>query len=134
MGEPTTCLTLRTSIIGRELEGFTGLLEWFLGQRGKTIRGFTNHIWNGLTTREFAKACNTIMSRPHAFPKNGVFHIFSTPISKYEMLLKFRERYGIDCEIKPDRGEMVNRTLTTVYDVNTCLNTPPFDTMLAELN
>jgi len=35
MGEPEASLTLRTSIIGRELEGHTGLLDWFLKQEGK---------------------------------------------------------------------------------------------------
>src|SRR3989344_30113 len=55
LGEPTSCLTLRTSIIGRELEGFTGFLEWFLQQEGKELTGFAEHFWNGVTTREFAK-------------------------------------------------------------------------------
>src|SRR4030042_614601 len=40
LGEPTNCLTLRTSIIGRELGGFTGLLEWFLRQKEPKVNGF----------------------------------------------------------------------------------------------
>ncbi len=41
LGEPTCCLTIRTSIIGRELDGMTGLLEWFLKLRSNHgIAGF----------------------------------------------------------------------------------------------
>jgi dTDP-4-dehydrorhamnose reductase len=42
LGEVTEagCITLRTSIIGLELSRRTGLIEWFLAQRGE-IRGFT---------------------------------------------------------------------------------------------
>jgi dTDP-4-dehydrorhamnose reductase len=35
-------------MIGRELKYKTGLLEWFLAQRG-TVRGFTHAIFTGLT-------------------------------------------------------------------------------------
>ena len=31
------CLTLRTSIIGRELRGAHGLLEWFLASSGRQV-------------------------------------------------------------------------------------------------
>ena len=37
-------LTLRTSIIGRELFRFRSLLEWFLAQEGKTIQGWTSML------------------------------------------------------------------------------------------
>lgn len=133
LGEPTNCLTLRTSIIGRELHGFTGLLEWFLQQKGKKVRGFANHFWNGITTKEFGKICDRIMSNPEKYPKTGLYHIFSTTLSKYEMLVKFREKFGIDCEIERDEGPKLNRTLTTIYDFNEKLNIPSFDEMLKEL-
>lgn len=134
LGEPASCLTLRTSIIGRELEGFTGLLEWFLQQNGKKIKGFINHIWNGITTKEYGKICDKIISNPDKFPRQGIYHVFSTTISKYEMLLKFREKYNIDCDIQPDHSQKLNRTLSTVYDFNTKFQIPSFDEMLSELN
>jgi dTDP-4-dehydrorhamnose reductase len=133
LGEPQDCLVLRTSIIGRELEGFMGLLEWFLRQKGKTITGFANHFWNGITTNQFAKICDQIMTEPDRFPRSGIFHIFSTTVSKYEMLLKFKERFKVDCEIKPDYENKLNRTLTTIYDLNKKLEIPSFDDMLQEL-
>lgn len=133
LGEPMNCLTLRTSIIGRELEGFTGLLEWFLHQEGKTIKGFTNHFWNGITTKEFGKICDKIISNPSYFPKTGIYHIFSEVVSKYDMLLKFREKYKVNCKIVPDDSTFLNRTLSTIHPLCAQLQIPSFGEMLKEL-
>ena len=48
-------VTLRTSIIGPELGGATGLLEWFRAQDGPAVNGFTQAICSGLTTAELAR-------------------------------------------------------------------------------
>jgi len=130
VGEPTSCLTLRTSIIGRELDGKTGLLEWFLQQEGKTIKGYSNHFWNGVTTKEFANICDRIMSSPEAFPKTGLYHVFSNPVSKYEMLQTFKEKFGINCTIEKDEMPRLNRTLDTIHEVNKNLNIPSFKEMV----
>lgn len=134
LGEPKEkSLVLRTSIIGREISGFSSLLEWFLQQKNKTVYGFVNHFWNGITARQFGKICDEIISNPEKYPKTGLYHIFSTTVSKYEMLLKFQEKYNINCKIIPDTSSFCNRTLSTVYDLNTKLNIPSFDEMLKEL-
>jgi dTDP-4-dehydrorhamnose reductase len=133
LGEPKDCLTLRTSIIGRELEGFTGLLEWFLQQKGKTITGFTGHFWNGITTKEFGKICDKIMRDPGQYPTTGLYHVFSTMVSKYEMLVQMKEKFGIDCEIKPDGEQKLNRTMSTIYDLDAKLQVPTFGEMVKEL-
>ena len=49
------CLTLRSSIIGRELEGHFGLVDWFLSQSGKTVKGFTRAFYTGFTTLAMAR-------------------------------------------------------------------------------
>lgn len=134
LGEPTNCLTLRTSIIGRELQGFTGLLEWFLHQQGQELKGFTNHFWNGITTKEFGKICDRIMENRKDYPESGIFHIFSNVVSKYDMLIKFKDKYNIDCIIKPDDGPKLDRTLSTIYPLCSQLKIPSFDEMLRELN
>jgi dTDP-4-dehydrorhamnose reductase len=48
------CLTLRTSIIGRELHTRLGLIEWFLSQT-EPVQGFRRAIYTGLTTGELAR-------------------------------------------------------------------------------
>jgi hypothetical protein len=55
LGEVTYphCITLRTSIIGHELKGKLGLIEWFLAQNEK-VRGYTNAIYTGFPTIELA--------------------------------------------------------------------------------
>ncbi|MFA5392075.1 MAG: sugar nucleotide-binding protein [Candidatus Paceibacterota bacterium] len=134
LGEPKEkSLVLRTSIIGREISGLSSLLEWFLQQKSKTIHGFANHFWNGITTKQFGKICDEIISHPEEYPKTGLYHIFSTTISKHKMLLKFEEKYNIDCKIISDDSSFCNRTLTTIHDFNKKLNIPSFDEMLKEL-
>jgi len=133
LGEPAECLTIRTSIIGRELSGFTGLLEWFLRQEEKTITGFANHYWNGITTQQFGVLCDKLMSATNGLPKRGVFHVFSTPVSKYEMLLAFQKKYGVQCTIERDETQRLNRCLATIKTLNNALNVPTFDEMLAAL-
>ena len=134
LGEPTDCLTLRTSIIGRELQGFTGLLEWFLQQKGQKLKGFSNHFWNGITTREFGKVCDKIMQNRKRYPEYGIFHIFSNIISKYDMLVKFEDKYKIGCDINPNDGPKLDRTMSTIYPLCSQLQIPSFDEMLKELN
>lgn len=133
LGEPTNCLTIRTSIIGKELESFTSFLDWFLQQDGKEITGFAEHYWNGITTKEFGKLCHKIMSNPEQYPEIGLYHVFSTTVSKYEMLTKLKEKFKINCTIKADHENKLNRTMTTVKDLNSKLNVLSFDEMVKEL-
>jgi dTDP-4-dehydrorhamnose reductase len=133
LGEPRNCLTLRTSIIGRELNGFTGLLEWFLRQSGQTITGFAQHYWNGITTHEFGNLCDQILENPNRFPRKGIYHVFSTVVSKYEMLQAFQRKYRVPCTIVPDENNKLNRTLTTKKELNAMLQVPSFTQMLEAL-
>jgi dTDP-4-dehydrorhamnose reductase len=133
LGEPACCLTIRTSIIGRELDGMTGLLEWFLQQEGKTITGFAEHYWNGITTQQFGKLCDQIMESPDSFPRRGVYHVFSTVVSKYEMLVAFQRKYGLRCTLKPDKENKLNRSMASVKELNQLLRVPCFSEMLEAL-
>jgi dTDP-4-dehydrorhamnose reductase len=133
LGEPRNCLTIRTSIIGRELNGFTGLLEWFLQQTGKTITGFSEHYWNGITTHEFGNLCDQMIQNPSQFPRRGIYHVFSTVISKYDMLKAFQRKYRVSCTIVPDENNKLNRTLTTKKELNAMLQLPSFSQMLDAL-
>ena len=44
-------LTLRTSIIGHEIESSFSLVNWFLSQK-KVVRGYTKAIYSGFPTVE----------------------------------------------------------------------------------
>lgn len=133
LGEPTNCLTIRTSIIGPELSGNTGLLGWFLtnAQPEIILNGFTDHLWNGITTHQFGVVCDNIMWRGPI--GTGLFHVFSNTVTKYEMLLAFKEKFNKECEIKPVSGNPVDRTLSTKYPHNDWLEIPTFQEMMEEM-
>ncbi|MDD5433617.1 MAG: sugar nucleotide-binding protein [Candidatus Pacebacteria bacterium] len=133
LGEPTRCLTIRTSLIGRELTGFTGFLEWFLQQEGKTINGFKEHFWNGITARQFGKICDKIFQNPDKFYRTGIFHVFSNTVSKYDMLLKAQKKYKVNCIIVPDETNKLNRTLSTIHPLCSQLEVPSFDEMIDDI-
>lgn len=92
------CITLRTSIIGHELRGKRGLVEWFLSQKG-TIKGFTHAIYTGLPTIEFARVIKEyILTNPNL---SGLYHVSAEPISKYDLLKLIAIRYSKEIQINP---------------------------------
>ena len=110
LGEVTAAnaLTLRTSIIGREFIERRSLLEWFLAQNHKTIRGCRRVIYSGVTTNHFVGLVASII-REHA-GLNGLYQVASEPISKYDLLfllLRSMDR----CRIEPDDSEVSDRSM-----------------------
>ena len=83
-------LTIRTSIIGPELnQNGTGLFFWFMNQRGN-VRGYTNALWSGVTTLELAKAIDAAMRQGVA----GLYQLTMSPISKYDLLILIKKIWG----------------------------------------
>ena len=126
-------LVLRTSIIGPEIAEFVLLISWFKKQEGNTIKGFINHFWNGITTREFGNICEKIISNRDDYPASGLFHVFSTDVSKYDMLIKFKEKYNVNVTIESTEAPPVDRRLVTVHDLCARLHVPSFENMINEL-
>ena len=106
---------LRTSIIGPELERSTSLYEWFKNQPLKAeLKGFTNHLWNGVSTWHFGKIVDGIVNE--RLFSSGTQHLIpSDQVSKYDLLRLFREKTGRgDVSIIPfEADEVVNRCLET---------------------
>ena len=105
------CLTLRTSIIGRELKRTVGLLEWFLSQRGKTIQGYKYAIFSGFITSELAYILAEIVEKHPALC--GLYHISSSPINKYNLLNMIKEALNLDITIEEYTGFFVDRSLNS---------------------
>jgi dTDP-4-dehydrorhamnose reductase len=102
------CVTLRTSIIGHELKGKHGLIEWFLSQKDK-VRGFTKAIFSGFPTIEMEK-----IIAEYVLPRNdlhGLYHVSSEPISKYDLLKIVAKQYGKNIEIEPVSDITIDRSL-----------------------
>lgn len=105
------CLTIRTSIIGRELQGRLGLIEWFLSQSGKDVRGFAGAIYTGFTTQVFAEIIGkVIMNRPDL---HGIWHVSSNPISKYDLLGIVNRELGLGINIEKESTFCCDRSLNS---------------------
>jgi dTDP-4-dehydrorhamnose reductase len=103
-------VTLRSSIIGRELIGPKhGLFEWFLSQRGKRIGGFTGAIYTGFTTIEMVRIVGRVLAVKQ--PLRGVYQVASAPISKFDLLTLLREIGGYPVEIDVNREFFCDRSL-----------------------
>jgi len=107
-------LTIRTSLIGRELSTTNNLIEWFLSNRGGKVNGFTNAIFSGFPTLHFAQITAKIIAKEQNL--SGVYHISSEPISKFELLTLIRDRMGLDIEIEEYPDFYCDRSLdSTLY-------------------
>jgi len=102
-------LTLRTSIIGRALSGSRSLLEWFLSQRGRTVRGFSRAWWSGVSTIQLAHLILGLIR--DGSPLTGIYQVSSGKISKYELLLILRDAFGVPMEIVRDEEFFCDRSL-----------------------
>ena len=102
-------LTLRTSIIGRELTQHRSLLDWFLAQNHKTVRGYRRVIYSGVTTNHLAEQIASIIQEHPGL--NGLYQVASDPISKFDLLCLLREAYRLDVHIEPDDLEVSDRSM-----------------------
>ncbi len=111
LGEVTSshCLTLRTSIIGRELKSDHGLLEWFLSHRTGRVQGYTNVFYTGLPTLILARIIADLIERHPDL--SGLYHVSSDAISKYELLCLIRDSFQIPTEIEPFSDIHIDRSL-----------------------
>ncbi len=101
-------ITLRTSIIGHELQSRTGLLEWFLSQQGE-CRCYTRAIFSGFPTIVLADLIrDVVIPRPDL---HGIYHVATRPISKFDLLRLVAERYGKEIKLVADDRPAPNRSL-----------------------
>jgi dTDP-4-dehydrorhamnose reductase len=124
-------LTLRTSIIGWELERASGLLEWLVSQAGRTIRGFANAWFSGLTTRTLSGLIADIVADEPEL--TGLYQVSSEPISKLDLVTRLNDILELGCEIESADEPRVNRVLdSTRFRERTGLAIPSWTTMLEE--
>ena len=130
--EVENALTLRTSIVGRELTNYASLLEWLLSQRGGTIRGYSRVIYAGVTTNQFARVAGWLIAN---FPGlSGLYHLTADAIPKLELLTMLRDAYGLDVRIVPDDTVVSDRSMLGGKLRNaTGYITPPWSTLVSEV-
>ena len=110
-------LNIRASIIGPEVGRSQSLLEWFKGQdESLRLKGFSNHMWNGVTTLQFAKVCASLISEEAKI--YGTFHFVpANIISKYDLLQSLNKEYcgGTRDVESVIVNPAVDRTLSTIF-------------------
>lgn len=126
------CLTLRTSIIGRELFHKEGLLEWFLRQQG-TVNGFTHAIFSGFTTLEMSRIIERLLvDYPDA---SGIWHVSSEATSKYKLLLLVAKYFEKGTHIVADDSFKCDRSLdSSRFRAQFKYQPPTWEQMVAELS
>ncbi len=108
VGTAGSC-TLRTSIIGRELSRGTGLLEWFLQHPGPAIGGYRHALYTGFTTTAFADILKRIIVEHRQL--EGLWHVSSDAIDKFELLNIVNEVYDKEMRIEEDVNFYCDRRL-----------------------
>jgi len=134
LGEVDTdrCLTIRTSIIGRELTSFTGLLEWFLSNRNGSVQGYTNAFFSGFSTLALSNIIGELLeNHPNL---SGLYHVSTERISKYDLLCQIRKSYGLKTEIKSAGEFQIDRSLdSTKFRQKTGIIIPLWSDIITEM-
>jgi dTDP-4-dehydrorhamnose reductase len=126
------CLTIRTSIIGRELRDQLGLIEWFISRRGESVEGYAKAIYTGFTTQVLSEIIDEVVTR---YPfLDGVWHIASDPISKYDLLVLVNEVFGLNITIGRNETVICDRSLdSSRFRASTGYQPPSWEEMIARM-
>ena len=101
-------VTLRTSIIGHELNSQSSLIDWFLSQSG-SVKGFSKAVFSGLPTVELARVILDFVIPQPAL--QGLYHVSAEPIDKLTLLRHVAKIYQKEISIDPDEQLQIDRSL-----------------------
>lgn len=130
----TKDITFRMSIIGPEIKkNGTGLMNWITTSEEKTLSGWDNALWNGITTLQLAKCIEQYLKNPIV---SGIYHLVNNDvyITKYELLNKINKQYNLGKTIFKSKGPksvnkiLVNNRQDFQFDI------PDYDIQLQELH
>lgn len=104
------CITIRTSIIGHDNSLQNGLVSWYLANKG-FCKGYTKAIFSGLPVCVVAQILvDFVISNPYL---EGIYHIGSDPISKFDLLNLIGDVYSSESVLVPDDSVRLDRSLNT---------------------
>ena len=106
------CCTLRTSGIGNEYTSQNNLLEWFLNLKQKNINGYSKAYFSGPTTLEIAKIIYKYFINKND-KLNGIYHIGSYKISKYNLLKLINKIFNTKKNIYKIDTPVIDRSLNS---------------------
>lgn len=121
-------VTLRTSIIGRELNSRRALVDWFLAQQG-SVHGFRRSIFSGMTAIELARVMRDVVLPDASL--HGLYHVSSAPISKFDLLKLVAAQYEKAIDVLPDDGLVIDRSLdSSRFRAATGYRAPSWESMV----
>jgi dTDP-4-dehydrorhamnose reductase len=126
-----TALTIRTSIVGRQISGQESFFEWVLSQTGKTANGYVNALYTGLTTFALSNVISEVLSGH--FSLSGLWQVASEPISKFELMAKLNHEMSLDIDIREDCDFRCDRRLNgSPFNERTLIEIPTWDSMVQQ--
>jgi len=114
LGEPNIGLVIRGSFVGLPDPKGHGLFSWASAQ--EEVVGYDRVFWNGLTTVEFIRKTLELIDDG----AEGIRHIYSYTVSKYELLKCAKEVFEWDTYIHKETDcveecHQTNKTLNSIY-------------------
>ncbi|HEY3229486.1 MAG TPA: hypothetical protein VGJ87_09710, partial [Roseiflexaceae bacterium] len=107
-------------------------VEWFLSNRGGSVRGYSRAIYSGFTTAALARITGEVIER---HPKlSGVYQVSSEPINKYDLLCLLRDRFGVSVKVESSADVQIDRSLNgDRFRTTTGFAPPTWPAMIQEL-
>jgi dTDP-4-dehydrorhamnose reductase len=132
VAQAPNAVTLRSSIIGRELQRHRSLLDWVLSQNHRRVQGYSRVIYSGLTTIEMAAVVDRIIRRHPGL--HGLYHVASEPISKDALLRLLIDAYQLDIDVTSVDTPVSDRSLNgDRFSAETGYVAPPWPELVRAL-
>jgi dTDP-4-dehydrorhamnose reductase len=132
-GEVTgnNALTIRCSIVGREIYNHTELFEWLYSMKNQKIEGYKNVIYSGVTSTWMGKTINHIIK--NNIDLTGIYNISAVPISKYDLLVKLSDIFELNVDISINSNIKSNKVLISKkFTEITGINSPNWDDLIVD--
>ena len=125
-------ITLRTSIIGHEINRAKSLVDWFLNQ-SEEVKGFNRAVFSGLPTIVVSHTIKNFVI-PNTYLK-GLYHLSGDPINKYDLLNLIAQVYQKDIKIIADDKLVIDRSLNSDrFRLATGFKPKPWSDLISEMH
>lgn len=101
-------ITLRTSIIGHEINTQHSLVDWFLAQNNR-VDGYLNAVFSGMPTCYIAEVVEKYVINNSSL--SGLYHLSVESIDKFSLLELIRDTYEKEISIDPHKDLVIDRSL-----------------------
>jgi len=123
-------ITLRTSIIGPDLnKNGIGLFNWILKNKNDIV-GYSNVFWGGITTLELSKAIDFVINNN---PRTNLVHVTNNlKISKFDLIKVIDRVFNLNLNLISETETKYDKSLLNTSEIFN-YKTPSYDKMINEL-